>query len=736
MAGAGSRDAVGLPTSGITVIARAVRRRTYELAVVLLGLQSAFGAPSARAQGSPRPEIRGVIRDASSGLPVGNADVRVIVGADTIRATSVEDGSFRFTLAPSVSSPVQLHVRRLGFAPRRQLVVSTDRTALEVSLTPLALQLDATVITAARREQKLKDAVVPIELVSRAEIERSGATDVASVLSEQLGVQLEGGLPAGSGVQLQGLGTNRVLILLDGQPLIGRINGNLDLSRLPTSNIERIEVIKGPQSTLYGSDAMGGVINLVSRKASVGRTDASLQAIGGTRGRLDLNGSMLTGGERVQGGVDVGVRSLQLAPGIAGDAGTFAERRELAPQLKLRLTDEWHVESGGLLLEERQRYRTGQLFRFTDRTQLAARVGATFQKGSQRAGLLLYRSRFDHLARASTLDKPQSEAGERDRQELTELELTWSGALPRAVIDAGIEMRRESIVADRVDSLRRGLNTVEPFAQVTVGNDRLAVTPGARFTWNERWGNYATPRLATLWRPREALSLRATIGRGFRAPDFKELYLAFANPQAGYAVQGNTDLRPETSTSVQLNAEYAASGFFVRATAFENRLRDFIEFVDAGTAGLFTYGNVANARTRGVETEAGLTAGRVRVESGVTFLDTRDMRTLRTLLGRPRWSGRVSASAGQVLGARVSATLLYTGATPSQRDDAGLAVATQPEFTRLDVRLARPIGRGVDVSMGIDNAFNRELGAAWPGFTGRQWYGGVTWSASGARQPL
>jgi outer membrane receptor protein involved in Fe transport len=126
----------------------------------------------------------------------------------------------------------------------------------------------------------------------------------------------------------------------------------------------------------------------------------------------------------------------------------------------------------------------------------------------------------------------------------------------------------------------------------------------------------------------------------------------------------------------------------------------------------------------------------VRLEAGASFLDTRDLRTLRTLLGRPRWSGRLSASAGNVYGARLSATLLHTGATPSQRDDAGLVVATQPAFTRLDLRFARQIGRGVDLSIGVDNAFDRELGVAWPGFTGRQWYGGVTWSAPGARQPL
>ncbi len=675
--------------------------------------------------------------DAASGSPLGDAALLLVIGTDSVRGVSGPNGTFRLLLPGAGlqaggAESASLTVRRLGFVPERRAITRAQRETLVVALTPLALQLDATVVTAARREQQLKDAVVPIELISREEIARSGASDVASVLIEQVGVQLEGGLPAGAGVQLQGLGTNRVLILVDGQPLVGRINGNLDLSRLPAANLERIEVIKGPQSTLYGSDAMGGVINLVTQRPRAGATDASLQLTGGSRSRMDAHGNVRGGTARVLGGVDVGVRSLELAPGISGALGSLAERVEVTPQLRVNLTDAWRLDAGGLYITESQRYRVGQLFRFADRDQQTARMGATWQRGAQKASALVYQSRFDHLARSSTLDQPQSADGERDRQVLRELELTYSGPVRGALLDAGLELRREEIVADRIDGTRRAFNAAEPFAQVTVGGERLAVTPGARFTWNERWGSYATPRIAAMWRPTASLRVRATVGRGFRAPDFKELYLAFANAQVGYAVEGNTELRPETSTSAQLNVEYAGDRAYVRASTYENQLRDFIEFVQGAAPGTFTYGNVARARTRGAETELGLTAGRFRFEAGGAYLDARDLRTELVLLGRPRLSGRFSATAGRLLGARVSATLLYTGATPAQRDElSGAITSTQAEFTRLDVRLARRVGRDLELSMGVDNAFDRQLGPSWPGFTGRQWYGGLTWTPLG-----
>src|SRR5690606_6114811 len=108
--------------------------------------------------------------------------------------------------------------------------------------------------------QQLKDVPVATEVVAREEIERTGAADLSAVLVERTGISVEGGHPVGTGIMLQGLGSERVLVLVDGQPYIGRLSGSLDLSRVPVSLIERVEVVKGPQSTLYGSDAMGGVV--------------------------------------------------------------------------------------------------------------------------------------------------------------------------------------------------------------------------------------------------------------------------------------------------------------------------------------------------------------------------------------------------------------------------------------------------------------------------------------------
>src|SRR5690606_39909126 len=119
-----------------------------------------------------------------------------------------------------------------SFATGKLHVGADDSTAATLSLTPRAISLDELVVTASRRVQQLADVAVATEIVGREEIRRSGAADLSAVLVDRTGIAIEGGHPAGTGVMLQGLGAERVLVLVDGQPFIGRLSGSLDLSRI------------------------------------------------------------------------------------------------------------------------------------------------------------------------------------------------------------------------------------------------------------------------------------------------------------------------------------------------------------------------------------------------------------------------------------------------------------------------------------------------------------------------
>jgi outer membrane receptor for ferrienterochelin and colicins len=586
-------------------------------------------------------------------------------------------------------------------------------------------RLDAVVITAARREQRLKDVVVPTEVIGRGEIERTGATDVATLLQQFVGIQLDGSVGGGLGVQLQGMDSRRVLVLVDGQPIVGRVNGDFDLSRLSLAGIERIEIVKGPQGTLYGSEALGGVINIITR-AVRGDRAVEGQGIGGTRGRADLSigGRLPLRSLRLTG--DASLRRADLAVGIPGDLGTRSERWTVTPGAEWTVSDAWTLRASALGGGQSQRYRTGQLFRFVDDVQAGGRVGGEWRRGVSRITPLFLVSTFDHLARASTGDRPLAGTGERDRQSLAELEVTGSTIVGPVLLDAGIEARRERIRSDRIPDAERALDAVEGFTQLTVARDPVTVVTGVRVVRHSQFGDFAAPRLSLLARPHEAVALRASVGRGFRAPDFKELYLAFANSAVGYAVAGNPALRPEQSTNGQLGVEWNAARGWVRVNGFVNRFEDFIAVAPGELAGTFTYRNIETGVTRGLEVEGAWHYAGWRADLGYTYLDAQDDAG-RPLPARTPHSGRAALTAPLPRQGSLAATWVITGRTAIAVGTSLEPTTYQPTFERLDLKVMLLLRTGVRALLGVENLFNRQLGREWPGFTGRLVYAGASW---------
>jgi outer membrane receptor for ferrienterochelin and colicins len=624
-----------------------------------------------------------------------------------------------------------LRLLSIGLRPRDTvLVVGARDVVVEMDLRETMVPLGEVIVTAARREQRLADAVVETELITARDLAR-GPSDLASVLSERTGVQLDGGVPAGAGIQLRGFGSRRVLLLLDGQPLVGRVNGTMDLGRLPVSGIERIEIVKGPQSTLYGTDAIGGVINVITRKATADGPTAGLTTTAGAAGRTEVSGDAAWRRGSLSTAVDGGFNTVNLVPGLGSDVSTYSRRGHAGLRGTFALDSTTRLEWGALGLLERQRYRTGQLFHFGDNVQTAFRFGAHRARGGDQLQATVSASTFDHLSRAATREEPASDSGSNDRQRLAQAEVGWSSLRGSRVWDAGVAMKREWIDADRLSQEQPTILGVEPYAQVTLTVGKVLLTPGARVSWSDRWGRFAAPRVAALLRPRDDLAIRASLGRGYRAPDFKELYLSFVNDAAGYAVYGNPDLRPERSTSASLGAEWTGARAFFRATTFNSGYRDFIETRAPNAMGEYTYGNIDHGWTRGIEFEGGLLVSQWRVEGGAERLWTRDDATGSPLLGRAPYTLRGSVS-GPVAGLlRAGARFAYVARTPDSRNEVDGSTGYRPALPQLDLRFSRGLGDRFELGAEVSNVLDRRLGADWPGFTGRRASVQLKWRSDG-----
>ncbi|HLE57582.1 MAG TPA: TonB-dependent receptor plug domain-containing protein, partial [Rhodothermia bacterium] len=151
------------------------------------------------------------------------------------------------------------------------------------------------VITATRTAKALEEVPVPVLVIPASEIQMQGATRLSDVLGGQLGFNLQYNRLGSVGVQLHGLDAGYTLILVDGEPLVGNIEGFVDISRIPVANIDRIEITHGPASSLYGSDALAGVINIITRRAARS-TSSFVKAQYGAFGTVDLTGQFEVSG--------------------------------------------------------------------------------------------------------------------------------------------------------------------------------------------------------------------------------------------------------------------------------------------------------------------------------------------------------------------------------------------------------------------------------------------------------
>lgn len=645
--------------------------RLVVLATLLLG------AVAASAQ--PRPEAARIEgRVTADGAGVALATVR-LVGTDL--GTSA-DAEGHYALALPEAGTVTLAVSAVGYEPaERTLSVGPGQTVrLDVALEVREVETGAVVVTGTRTAEALEDVAIPTTVVTAARAEADGALRLGDVLQTLPGVDLTSDF--GAGVQIQGLDPAYTLVLLDGEPVVGRTAGVLDLSRVSVSGIDRVEVVRGPSSSLYGSEALAGVVNLITRPP--GELSGRLRARYGTFGTHAFTAEA-EGGTAVAGR-DWGARLVldrygsdgyDLDPTLSGNdapevSETTADLRlqgAVGPRTTLRLGARATAGDDRLV------------YAFTD----AAGATSPIDSRSDRTDWSLhprlqhafggrFAARLSGYAAGYRLDSQVLEPDAAGADSLT-YDDTFDQRLLKgeAQIDALWSDRHRTVVGggateDALSGPRYGdeaprAATAYAFAQ----HDweparRLALNASARLDATTDVGTHLSPKLAALVRPSDALRVRLSVGSGFKSPDFRQLYLQFNNAVGGYTIFGSARLaeglarldaegrlgtvyldpgllgaiRPETS--VALNAEVEAEpvpGLRLRAGLFRNTIRDLIdvqpvaEFTNGGP--VFSYLNLARVRTEGVTAEVSAAPAALpglAVDLGYQLLRSRDLDVL------------------------------------------------------------------------------------------------------------
>jgi len=539
------------------------------------------------------------------------------------------------------------------------------------------------IVTAEATPESWKTLGVAATVIDQAEIDRSKVTTALDLLRSVPGVDIvqSGGPGTVSSLFLRGTNSNQALVLVDGVKLNSPYFGGADLSGISTSNVERIEVVRGPFSALYGSEAVGGVIQIFTRRspgkelsgsATLGLGNASTRegalSVGLSKGPVEFTG---------------GFRRLTTAGVLAND---FFAATNVSGSLSVALSTD--VRAG--LVVRRDDSRTGIPFdgavptplRFTAHSSTTASLPVSIALGRDTA--------LD--AAAFYADDRPSYGDPSDPYGFTRSETRASRVGGRLTLSRGLGATRLSVGADWERTLvsnedsygleidGRSTRTWSLFVEdrLSLLSERLVATVGVRRDQHSAFGGATNPRMAISFRVTPGVKLRVAAGGAFRSPTTGELY---------YPYSGNPDLSPERSVSFEAGAEWdAGRAVTFEASLFQNDIRDLIQYDFATSSNV----NVGRARTRGVELVArGAVTDRIFARASYTYLDAVDRETGGPLLRRPKH--RASATVGMSFekGASAQLTALFVGAR-ADVDAATFARVEDPSYLRLDLAVTGP----------------------------------------------
>ena len=544
--------------------------------------------------------------------------------------------------------------------------------------------LEEIVITANRTERKLGNVTVPVQLVSQKQIRLTGSLRFQDILQEQTGITIVNSNlgtslngypnPFGQGVQMLGLDPAYTLILLDGEPLVGRNAGILKLGRLATGNIKQVEIVKGPSSSLYGSEAMAGVINIITaspqkEKAELQLHTASNNTWGGTvsyANRFYKTGLQFFINRYSTSGYD-------LDPALYGK--TVDPYRDWNGQLKITHDFsnklQWLVSLRNVDSRQSNNYQifwqnNPELVKgYTTEKDQTAFTQLRWQQKPDRK--IIFRTFYNRYRNNSfvNLEKTNTRFDETSfNQSILKPEIQLErGKAGKSHYVAGVGTYLEMIDASRYAG-KKTLTTLYAFTQEewNLLQQKLTIIAGARIDKRNDIAARVSPRVGVAWKPDSKWKFTGSAGWGFKAPDFRHLYLNFYNAQIGYSLLGsqqlgaellrmqqqgllqpganitpfttNVDLQPENSFGAHVGAKYTGNKWIIETGLFRNDIRNLVDvftlpFSRINNQAIFSYHNINRVYTQGFEMDIKYKLSPVIVVSGgYQFLDARDKEVL------------------------------------------------------------------------------------------------------------
>lgn len=633
---------------------------------------------------------------------------------------AISDAAGRYELRLPDNGSYTLTASYLGYFEAEQVVDGSRTGASDFRLKENPMTLDQVVVTGTRTPKLLKDAPIVTRVISESDIKCTDATHIGDLLQTELpGIEFSYSMNQQTSLNMSGFGGNSVLFLVDGERLAGETLDNVDYSRLNMDNVQRIEIVKGAASSLYGSNAVGGVVNIISRESQE-PWSVNLNGRYGAHNEQRYGGSVGFDQGRFNSMTNVqytSVDAIDLSKGTdnaeVGDYSTIYGHSTL--NIKERLT----FEAADAL---KFTARAGYFFRERNSSGSIKDRYRSFTGGlkgnyaiTERDDLELSYS-FDQYDKSDYLVHSDRDVRDYSNVQHTLRSLYNHTFAGKHILTAGGDYMRDYLMSYQFENNGSHIqHTADAFAQFDWNPHRkFNLIAGLRFDWfSEAKLSHVSPKLGLMYKV-GSCSLRGSYAGGFRAPTLKEMYMNFYMGNI-FMIYGNPDLKPESSHNFSLSAEYLKGRHNLTVTGFYNIVDDRITTAWNQALGGQVYTNMSRLQVAGVDANA---SGRYpsgiswrlsyaytyeHIKKGEPMLSsTRPHAATARFAYDKDWRnyGLSVALSGRWL-SKVS-TDVYTEMTSYEQTEK----QTYPGYTIWKLSLTQRVWRGIALTAAVDNLLN------------------------------
>jgi outer membrane receptor for ferrienterochelin and colicins len=688
--------------------------------------------------------------------PIADVYVKITSKGKTVELISNEKGLVSLSDFSAEELPLNLHISHYSFKSFSALLEKLEDKRFYVNTADNLTTFEEVAVTAQYKKQAAEDAVHQVKVINEEKIKSMGAQNLRDVFTNELNIRISQDFALGSSMSLQGVSGQNVKILVDGVPLTGRLNGNIDISQINLNNVERIEIIEGPLSVSYGTDALAGTINIITKKEV--QDNYSLSSYNFYESIGNYNNNVKLGWANKKNSVSLSLSRNYFDGWSEGDApfyynfdpvadvsrfqdwkpkeqlfGTFNYRR-IFGDLTLDLTSDYFWEEVINKGTPRPPYFQTAFDDYykTNRFNNSATLNGEIGKDKNLNVILAYnhfqRRKNTFFRDLTTIeDILSSSPGAQDTSTFNNIMSrgTFSTSKTDSWInyEVGYDINHEIGFGPRILQERQTIGDYAVFSSAEIQPfERFTLRPGLRAIHNTAYEAPLVPSLNLRYKilenkeKRQELTIRSSYARGFRAPDLKELYFFFVD--INHNIQGNPDLVAEHSHNFNLATTFSKRKKNLRTkltlSGFYNHIENMIGLAQAGGT-LFTYFNINQFRTTGGNLIAEWAFYNFNIQAGGSYIgrynqfnDDPNSSTQEPFLFSPE--GQLNAAYNfKKIGLKIASFYKYTGKMPIVRvdQDGDPSTTMIDDFNTLDLSLTKDFwDNKIQLTIGAKNLFN------------------------------